>query len=100
MAKKKEVEYFFDEEDLMYHRFAVRNDFAVVKKPVPDRIGMYWVAKYKPSKYKNVQYCRIDKQELDKPNNRVMFNNYEADKFIAETLKQFYNLKKEKNGNN
>ena len=100
MAKKKAVNYNYNDEDIFNHSFAIRNNFAVVKKPIPDRYGFYWLIKYKPNDYKNVQYYRIDKTKPDVRNNREVFTEYEADLKISEILKQFYNLKNEKNGSN
>jgi hypothetical protein len=100
MAKKKQQKYEYTEVDIFHHNFATRNNFAVVKKPIPDRYGFYWLIKYKPDNYKKWQYYRIDKTKPDDARNREVFTEYEADLKISEILKQFYNLKNEKNGSN
>lgn len=100
MAKKQKKVYQATDEDMECHSFAVRNNFAVVKKPIPDRYGYYWLINYNTEDYKNVRYYRMDKSKPDSKNNREVFTEYEADEKMFEILKQFYNLKMKKNGNN
>ena len=95
MAKKQVGKKFSPTEtQLSYAYFCHNNDLAVCVKPIPDSPQNYWVEKHLISEYKIMQFLRIDQTKKDTPNNRQVFNEYDAMEKCFEMYKMFYDKNK------
>jgi hypothetical protein len=92
MAKIKSVKtYSFSKEDFENMRKVTNNNIALCLQPLYDKSSNYWITKYKIDDYKNVSYMRIDTSKPDSPNNRIVLNEFEALRKIAEHYKLIAN---------
>ena len=95
MAKKQVGKKFSPTETQLSHAyFCHNNDLAVCVKPIPDSPQNYWVEKHLISEYKIMQFLRIDQTKKDTPDNRQVFNEYDAMEKCFEMYKMFYDKNK------
>lgn len=96
MAKTKIDKYIPSDDDIKHMSFCIKNDCAIVIQKIHNT-NYYWVAKYKPSKYKDVEFLRIDKTKDGTEKNREIFSEYEAQKKCFELYKMIYDKNNKQN---
>ena len=92
MAKIKSVKtYSFSKEDFENMHKVTSNNIALCLQPLYDKSSNYWITKYKIDDYKNVSYMRIDTSKPDSPSNRIVLNEFEGLRKMAEHYKLIAN---------
>ena len=79
--------YSFSEEDFENMKKVNNSNIALCIQPLYDKSSNYWITKYRLDDYKNMSYMRIDLSKPDSINNRIVLNEFEALKKIAEHYK-------------
>jgi len=78
MAKKESKKYFPTDTDLDNSRFCIQRDIAFCIQKVDSETEKCYIVKYKPSRYKDVSYMRINTTIPASFQNRLKLNEYDA----------------------